>query len=784
MYQRTLFSRLVSCILSWPLWILSATCGADDISFLNDVEPILTRFSCNSGGCHGKLAGQNGFRLSLRGYAPDVDYSSIVEEEQGRRVNRLEVEKSLLLLKPTGQLPHGGGKLFDSQAAAYRVLHRWILSGSAAIQSDEKHVTHISVLPHSMESTPGKTHRITVKATYSDDSHRDVTWLAKFHSNDNSIATIDTDGEIVTKRYGEVALVAAYQGQVDTVLMTIPYPAEVDESLFAQRHNLVDIHVFDKLRALHIEPSGPCDDATYIRRVMLDLIGTLPTSAEVKTFLQDNSADKRQQLVDHLLLRPEFIEYWTQQLCDLLQNRRERDNDVRGTKGVRAFHRWIRQQVAANRPWNELVHDVLLATGSSADNPAVGYYIVTVGDATATESEVGESVAQAFLGARIGCAKCHNHPLEKYTQDDYYRFIAFFSRVALERPKNKADATTLVMGTKQSVALKRQIDTEREDLSRLRETSDAETAAKVSEKEKLIQSLEEELTALLNSLPHVTQPRTKQVLSPQPLDRQPLSRELGADPRHELVEWMTHPDNRAFAGSFVNRLWRHFFSIGLVEPVDDLRATNPPSNPALFESLCTEFVQSKFDMRKIMRLLVTSRAYQLSSTTTAANRNDSRFFSHYYVKRLPAAALLDSICQATGVTESFPGEAQGVRAIQLTGPHVDSYFLKTFGRSERITACNCENSTEVTLPQLLHLQNSPALLSKVMAPDGRLLPLVSRSSSDDELLDELYLNTLSRFPTPAERDKLRTSIQSVDRTESAADLMWALLNSKEFTFNH
>ena len=414
----------------------------------------------------------------------------------------------------------------------------------------------------------------------------------------------------------------------------------------------------------------------------------------------------------------------------------------------------------------------------------MGYYIVTIGDATATESAVGESVAQAFLGARIGCAKCHNHPLEKYTQDDYYRFIAFFSRVALERPMNKVDATTLVMGTKQSVTLKRRIETEREELNKIRETSEAETAAKISEKEKLIQSLQEESATLLSTLPHVTQPRTKQVLSPQPLDRQQLSGKLSTDPRHELVEWMTHPDNRAFAGSFVNRLWKHFFSVGLVEPVDDLRATNPPSNPALFESLCIEFVQSKFDIRKIMRLLVTSRAYQLSSATTVANKNDSRFFSHYYVKRLPSATLLDSICQATGVTESFAGEAQGVRAIQLSGPHVDSYFLKTFGRSERVTACTCENSTEVTLPQLLHLQNSPTLLSKVMAPEGRLLPLVSSMPSDDELLDELYLNTLSRFPSDAEREELRTWNQGVDRTESAADLMWALLNSKEFTFNH
>lgn len=758
--------------------------AGENVSFINDVQPILTRFACNSGGCHGKLAGQNGFRLSLRGYAPDADFDSIVNEAQGRRINRLEAERSLFLLKPTGQIAHGGGKLFDSQDAAYQILHRWILAGSSGIRPDEKQLTQLSAFPRSIQTTPGLRHRLSINATYSDESHRDVTWLTKFHSNDNSMATISADGEVTARRYGEVALVAAFQGQVDTVLLTIPYPADVDPSLYAQRDNIVDEHVFDKLRSLHIEPSGLCDDATYLRRVMLDLIGTLPTAAEARDFFQDTSVGKRQRLVDRLLLRAEFVDHWAVEFGDLFQNRRERGGDIRGIKGVRAFHQWIRQQVAINRPWDQIVRDVLLANGSTDDNPAVGYFVVTVGDLTATESDVGESVAQAFLGTRIGCAKCHNHPLEKYTQDDYYRFIAFFSRVALQRPPNYLTPTKLVIGSKQTVTLSQRIESQQQEFAKLREQTDADSASRITEKEKLIQSLQDELTALLSQTARVIQPRTLQTLFPQALDRQPVAVAVDSDPRQQLAQWITHADNHAFSGTFVNRVWKHFFSVGLVEMVDDLRPTNPPSNPALLERLCTEFVQAKFDIRQIMRLMVTSRAYQLSSETTPANKNETRFYSHYYVKRQPAEVLLDSLCQATGVRDSYPGEIQGIRAIQLSGPHIDSYFLMTFGRSDRFTACTCEKTTQVTLPQLLHLQNSPNILSKMTAPEGRLMQLLGSGRSAEQILDELYLNTLSRFPNDAERQQLLSGLQDVDRTESAVDLLWAILNSKEFTFNH
>jgi hypothetical protein len=632
-----------------------------------------------------------------------------------------------------------------------------------------------------------------VRATWSDGAEKEVTALARFHSNDAAYATVSAEGVVRGEQHGEVAVVVSYAGLVDTVVISSPFPQEVAAERFAARRNLVDDHVMEKLRALHIPPADDCDDATFLRRLMLDLVGTLPDPEEVRAFLADTSPDKRALLVERLFERPEFTDFWTLQLSDLLQNRKERDHDVRGVKGVRSFHAWLRGQVAANRPWNDLVRDVLTARDAS---PAVGWWIVTVGEKQAVESEAADSAAQAFLGVRIGCARCHNHPLEKYTQDDYYHFTAFFSRVALDRRPPAEGATLLLVGSRQQRDLERQKAGAEQELAKLEaptgdggqpaDPSQPADPAQIEAKQKQIAQLGGEIEKARIAPVTATQRRTGRQLPPQGLDRRVAKIVDGADPRERLAEWVISPDNPAFAAAIVNRLWKHFFAVGLVEPVDDLRATNPPSNAPLLEALAGEFVRSGHDLRHVMRLMVNSRTYQLASDTTAESANDRRFHSHYYPRRLPAEVLADAIAKATAVPDAFAGAPEGTRAIQLPGPQADSYFLTTFGRSDRVTACACERSGDVTLPQLLHLQNSDTILGKIRREDGTLARLLTATAagSADPLVEGLFLATVSRLPQPAERAAVDAALSGADRAEGACDLLWALLNAKEFTFNH
>jgi hypothetical protein len=528
---------------------------------------------------------------------------------------------------------------------------------------------------------------------------------------------------------------------VAVVVLTAPFEKAVAPGRLARRNNFIDEHVFNKLAALRIEPSGDCTDAEFIRRVSLDTAGVLPTPAEVKAFLADTRPDKRSRLIDALLERPEYVDHWALQLGDLFQNRKERDHDVRGTKGVRAFHAWLRQQVAANRPWDALAREVLTAKGKSTDNPAVGYFVVTVGEERdAPRSEVVASVAQAFLGTRIGCAKCHNHPLEKYTQDDYYHFAGFFSRLHLQRREPKQGPTALLVAGTDGKPAKSPAGT--------------------------------------------VQPRTGQFLKARPLDRASMDFASEEDPREKLAAWMTDPRNEYFSGAMVNRVWRHYLGVGLVEPVDDLRASNPPTNPELWQALNKEFVSHKYDLKHLTRVILNSRAYQLSSATRPGNAQDSRFYSHYYARRLPAEVLLDALSQGTGVADRFAGYPLGTRAGQLPDPTLQSYFLTLFGRSERVTACACERNGDVTMPQLLHLQNGASVVDKVRAGDGRLAKLLKAGKLDAEIIEELFLATLSRPPSAPERDACRKALAEGARDEVYRDLFWALLNSKEFAFNH
>ncbi len=724
-----------------PVFVIK-TGERESPSFRNDVLPVLTRMGCNQGACHGKNSGQNGFRLSLRGFAPEWDYKWLTREQLGRRVNSLVSEDSLLLKKPLGEIPHEGGKLFDRKSRTYQTLARWIRSGTPGLREEDPGIERLVVLPTDRVLKIGEEQQLLVLAEYSDGSRRDVTWLAKFAANDRSVAEVNAHGKVQIKRPGETAVRVMFQGQVAVALFTSPYNQTVPDELFSQKNNLIDNQVFAKLKALHIEPSELCSDQEFIRRVYLDTIGVLPTGDEVQSFLQENRPNKRSLLIDELLKRPEFVDFWTLKFADLLQNRKESDHDVRGTKGVRSFHQWLRSQIASNRPWNELARDILTVKGSTADNPAVGYYIVTVGEEReAHQSTVVASAAQTFLGTRIGCAQCHNHPLEKYTQDDYYHFAAFFSRIKLKRQRPEVGPTTLMVSAWNERDNKKPVG--------------------------------------------VRQPRTREFLKPQHLDRSAIPVEPDQAPRRVLADCNTSPDNDYFSGAMVNRLWAHFFAVGLVEPVDDLRASNPPSNPALWQTLNKEFIEKEYDVKHMIRLMLNSRAYQLSSKTKPGNQRDQRFYSHYYARRLPAEVFLDALSQATGVPERFPGYPTGIRAVQVPDPSVNSYFLKLFGRSERMTACACERKGEVTLPQLLHLHCGETIERKLRNSNGQLAAWLKSKKSDEQIVETIFLNTVSRLPRKHELGVIRNALSGANnRDEVLRDVFWAVLNSKEFAFNH
>lgn len=711
-------------------------------SFLNEVVPLLTRAGCNQGACHGKGAGQNGFRLSLRGYAPDQDHRWLTREFDGRRIDPTQPEESLLLRKATGQTPHEGGRLFAVGSREYALLLAWIKAGFPGPAKADPKVSKLELTPASKVLKPGERVRLTATATFADGSARDVTWLTKFDSNDAAFVEVGPDGTATARRHGATAVRAMFQTEVAVAVFSMPFDRAVDAKRFDAANNFIDRHVFARLKELRIEPSDLCSDHEFIRRATLDACGCLPTADEVRAFAADADPKKRDKLVDKLLARPEFTDYWALQLGDLFQNRRERDHDVRGVKGVRQFHAWLRQQVAANRPWDQLARDVLTASGPNTENPAVGYFIVTVGEHRQTErSEVGESVAQALLGTRIGCARCHNHPLERYTQDDFYHFAAYFSRVKLDRKDSKQGPTVLKVG-----------------------------AADANQDKKPV---------------GVTQPRTGMFMKPQPLDRTPADVSPDEDPRAKLAKWITDPGNEFFAGAMVNRVWRHYLGVGLVEPVDDLRATNPPTNPELWKALVKEFVSHKYDLRHLMKVILTSRTYQLSSATRPGNETDARFYSHYYARRLPAEVLLDAISDAAGLPVArFDGYPFGIRAVQVPDPGASSYFLGAFGRSERVTACACERTGDVSLPQVLHLINGDVTTVRVANASGWLYPALAAEKDDGKVIDELFLRTLSRPPTADEKAKVRAALTGAPRDELFRDLLWALLNSKDFLFNH
>lgn len=695
-------------------------------NFENDVVPILSKLGCNASGCHGKAEGQNGFKLSVFGFDPEADYAALTRESRGRRVFPAAPAQSLVLLKMAGDIPHGGGIKASHDSEDYRTVRDWIAEGMPLGAATDPKVVAIRVEPHERRLAMKGSQQLRVTARYTDGREIDVTAHAKFQSNNEALGRVDSDGLVSAGDVpGDVAIMAAYLGAVDVFQAIVPRPASAmlpAESRGSEPLTPIDRAVDRKLRKLNIVPSGICTDAEYLRRVSLDLIGTLPTPEESRRFLTDTQPDRRARLVDELLQRSEYADYWALKWADLLRVDREK----LGHKRAFAFYRWLRDQIANNTPLDAFARSVVTAEGPLDEaGPANFYKVVT------KPGDAASSLVQVFLGVRIACAECHHHPYDRWAQDDYHGMAAYFSAVSV-KPGVRGES---VLAAGEAIA---------------------------------------------------REPRTGRTLKPHPLGAEPPAVPKGVDARQGLAEWLTASGNPYFARNLANRYWAHFLGRGLVEPVDDVRDTNPPSNPELLDALASILVTSHFDTHALIRAIVGSDAYQRSTAPNSTNLDDEQNDSRARLRRVEAEVLLDMICQTTGVPEKFAGVPAGARAIQLWDSKVPDYFLRIFGRPTRISACECERTVEPAVGQVLHLLNAPALNAKLTHDAGAIARLVRQIPDDGALADELYLVFYSRFPTKAERT-VAVHYLARDRThrrDAGEDLAWSLMNSLEFLFNH
>ncbi len=695
-----------------------------EVSFPNQVVPIFTKLGCNGGGCHGKAAGQNGFKLSLLGFEPNEDYEHLVKESRGRRLSTALPDASLLLTKAINAVPHGGGQRLEADSQEYRVLRRWISQGMKPGRADDRRVLALTVAPSLRRMLPMQEQQISVTARYSDGTIEDVTPAVQFESNDSEMAEVDKRGLVSMKSLaGEVAVMARFQGQVAVFRASVPIVEGENE--WPQPTNPIDGAVIAQLRSLNIPISRVCDDSTFARRSTLDLIGRLPTLVEVERFMQDNASNKRERLIDRLLESDDYADHFANKWMLILRNRRENAGQKAGTF---AFHRWIRDQIASNRPFDQFVRDIVAASGSMDVHPPVVWYR-QVPD---TFSRL-EDTAQLFLGQRIQCARCHHHPFEKWAQKDYFQMAAFFSQV-----RTKAS-----------------------------------------------QSPDESIVYAANGQARSSHPKSGESLKPAGLDG-PMREDTDLrDPREYLVDWMVDPKNPFFAKSIANRYWKHMFGRGLVEPEDDMRVTNPPSNSELLDVLAKQLIDTGFDIKALVRSICNTRVYQLGSEPNGENLRDRKCFSRNYPKRLSAEQILDAVDQVTQTVTAFDAMPDRTRAGSLPDASFKSYFLTVFGRPEATTACECERASDSTLAQSLHFANSKDLIAKLADTNGLASSLANRTSSHEENVRELYVRAFSRKPNETE---LKPAIEYIDgksnKLEAYQDLTWAVLNCKEFLFNH
>jgi hypothetical protein len=696
------------------------------VDFVTEVEPLLSRFGCNAGGCHGKASGQNGFKLSLFGFDTDFDYHTLVSEGRGRRVMVSAPEKSLLLLKGSGAVPHGGGRRLDPNSEPYRLILSWIQSGAPASAANVPQVVKLKMIPSERVMTTNEQQQLAVLAEYSDGSHRDVTREAQYSTNLDVIAVVSDDGLITANEpTGEAAIMTRYMGQVAVCRVLRPQGSALASlNDFAPR-NFVDQLAAEKWKKLGLKPSTGCDDPTFLRRVTLDLCGRLPTVDESRAFLADMGSDKRDRVIEQLLASPDYPAYFALKWGSILRNSSLAGAD----RAAYAFHNWLKDMVARNRPYDEFVRGIVAASGEWPDAPAINWFWQSRDDQL---HQVTADTAQVFLGLRLQCAKCHHHPYERFTQDDYYGLAGFYTRLG-----RKSFGEPPPYYTSPNVTL--------------------------SERH----------------------PITGKQIEPKYLDGGLAKLSAEEDPRHALVDWMAKPENPFFSKALVNRLWGHFYGRGLVHQVDDLRETNPPSNPELLEALAKEFRDHKFDMKHMIRLMVQSQTYQLSSEPTDDNRSDVQNFARFYGRRLPAEVAHDAVEQATGYKTNFGNMSANSRAIDLPHERFGSYFLDTFDRPKRVSGCECERSTSATLSQVLLLSNSDEVEQKLQNGNARIAKMFEAKRSTPQMIEELYLAAFSRYPTPAEIFNSANYIGiDTEPRKAVEDLLWSLLNSREFLFTH
>ncbi len=740
--RRSPFQALLFCSSAVACFALSAasTSAAErPVSFINDVMPVLTKAGCNMGVCHAKAGnGQNGFQLSLLGFEPREDYEHLVKEGRGRRLAASTPERSLLLLKASGQMPHGGGVRLTANSEGYIVLRDWIQQGSAFEPAGDPKLVSFEVQPKRGTIPRRGEQQLKALAHYSDGSVRDVTTSALYETNDKAIGDVSERGLLkVQDITGNVAVMVRYQGNVAVFSASVPLGAPVDNLPPAK--NFVDELVFANLKVLGIPPSPVCDDATFLRRVTLDIGGRLPTSEEAAAFLASTEPDKRDKVIETLLRSPDYADYFAGKWAALLKNRRDDASDMVANF---AFHAWVRDSLLANKPYDQFVRELLAATGQVIGNPPVAWY-----KRVTEPKQQLEDVAQLFLGVRMQCAQCHHHPFERWSQDDYYSLAAFFTQVG-RKPSAKRGEDLIFH--KRGVAV----------------APNMKTGIKLRP------------AALGDKIPDIA---------------------ADEDPRLKLADWMGSKDNQFFAKALVNRYWKHFFQRGLVEPEDDIRDTNPPTNPELLNALEKHFISSGFDLKDLVRTITRSNAYQLSSVPNEHNIVDRQNYSRYYPRRLQAEVLLDAIDTMTGTQTDFANLPAGTKAIALPDNSYNrsSPFLRVFGRPEAESVCECERVQSSSLAQSLHLINAAEIKTKLASSNGRAEQFVKDAKPLDAKIRELYLLAFAREPKPAE---LKTAIDylaearmnaegkpvdtAVSGKENVQDLLWALINTKEFLFNH
>ncbi len=732
---------LLTCI-----WHLKTVCIATEtelpgrpVSMINDVVPILTKTGCNAGTCHAKAGnGQNGFQLSLLGFEPLEDYQHLVLEGRGRRLSKAAPEQSLLLLKATGQVPHGGGVRLNPESEHYRLLVDWIGQGALYDGDKATKLKSLELQPAQASLAPNAQQPLSVIAHYDDGSHKDVTSLALFESNDTAMATVDDHGHVkIMDIPGSVSIMVRYQGQVSVFRAFVPQSYSVDK--LPDARNYVDQLVFENLKRLGIPPSELTDDTAFLRRVSLDVAGRLPTEQELASFLSNHSPGKRDEAIERLLASGEYADFFANKWTAMLKNRRDDASDITSNF---AFYSWVRDSLLANKPYDQMVRELLAATGTVLSNPPVAWYKRVKDPKTQLED-----VAQLFLGVRMQCAQCHHHPFERWSQDDYYSLAAFFSQVGRKPTSTRG----------------------------------------------------EDMIFHKRGNAGVPNAKTGQMRKPAPLGQDPLSIEPDQDPRLKLADWMADPKNPFFAKAVVNRYWKHFFRRGLIEPEDDIRDSNPASNPELLAALEKHFIESGFDLKELVRTMVRSSTYQLSSVPNPQNLSDLQNYSRYYPRRLSAEVLLDAIDDVAMTRTDFPNLPPGTRAIALPDNSYNnaSAFLKVFGRPENESVCECERIQTSSLAQSLHLMNANDLKSKLANGNGRCETLAKSDKTPEQKVEDIYQAAFARKPTA---DELAVAVGYLSEVRKDAagnpidpgrnlrdnlqDLLWAIINSKEFLFNH